>query len=105
MLDKTFRLRGIPNEWDRAEVQQRVKEGLGLSGDDKIVVRSLSRNSCRHGERVATMELPKSSLTKLGESIQSEWLITAKGHELLLDTHFFGMTPLHAADDPSCDIE
>lgn len=103
--DKTFRLRGIPKEWDKAEVQRRVKDRLSLGDNEAVVVRSLSKNPYRHEERVATIEFPRNALTELGDNAKSELGIMIEGHRLLLDTNFFGMTPLHGADDSSCDVE
>lgn len=103
--DKTFRLRGIPKGWDKAEVQRRIKDRLSLKDGTEVVARSLSTNPYRHEEQVATIEFSNNTFTGLEDNAKSEWHIIVEGHELLLDTHFFGMTPLHAADDSSCDVE
>lgn len=102
---KTFRLKGIPKDWNNSKVEARVKEALGLGYSDAVLVRSLSANPCRPDKKVATLEfsrpLPALSLV----SDQPELCITTDSLELFLDTHFFRFTPLHKEDEGNCHME
>ena len=94
----TFRLRGCPAYLDRADLRNRLSAFFGDIAPDAIHIQSLARTLDpweNPPTRTATLTfttLP--SVVKI--QTEREWKIdTGLDGSFILDTHFFGMTPLN----------
>ena len=91
----TFRVRGIPHGLDVEGAKTLLCASLEL--EDLSIDSLISSSDSRKGE-VATFRLVQRSAKLDGN--RTEWRVpamcaSARGKELLVDTHFDGFTPLH----------
>lgn len=104
--DITYRLRGIPDHYGKAEVSQLVARLLGLDVGT-VWVRSLAGHPFRETEQVATLNLQERPT--LFENGTNEWLFRDNNphqdgtSDIVFDTNFDGITPLHHVSDEDCD--
>lgn len=101
-----FRLRGIPKAWGEISVEEFVKAELQVDGDMQVIICSLASNPSRPENKIATLEF-----SKLPTSVFSNYRTGIDMHmkrgrnRLILDTNFYGFTPLHIKRDEDCDME
>ena len=104
--DITYRLRGIPDHYGKDEVSQLVARLLELDVD-AISTRSLASHPFREMEKVATLNLWERPI-KLADGA-NEWRFQCRDPlrgddlEIVIDTNFIGITPLHGISDEQCD--
>jgi hypothetical protein len=113
---KTFRVRSIPHNCKRSEIEKIIKTSLGLEheGPD-LKVYSVASNPYRNGqEKVATINFERVPSTLSGGVGKDEWRFPLLGSvpqvfdgddgenpphrdtDVVLDTHFKGFTPLRS---------
>ena len=107
---KTYRLRGLPSNFNELNLQKAVSKALRVVDNTTVVVKSLASDPSRRGEKIATLELSKRSSPVLQDNAKAEWHISVHddNHEELtlhFDTHFRGWTPLHSSSDEDCTME
>lgn len=95
---KTFRVRGLPNDVGLREAQSLLESAL--NNRTEVRIRSLALDP-RHSEPVATVELDDLP-PEMQESALGEWRYKTRvggasmGQiELMFDTHFRGLVPLY----------
>lgn len=106
-----FRLRGLPNTVDTMDdVARLVNESLGDIPADRIRVFSLATtlNSWENPpSKVATIMFATAPSVVRDGFGEDEWYIPARNlhsnSDLILDTHFMGMTPLNDVE-PLCHL-
>ncbi|KAF4546210.1 Protein serac1 [Lasiodiplodia theobromae] len=104
--DITYRLGGIPDHYGNDEVSQLVAQLLGLDVG-AIWVRSLASHPFREREKVATLNLRERAWEL--ENGTNEWTFhytnpnSGEALDIVLDTNFIGITPLHGTPDERCD--
>ena len=109
-ISTTYRLRCVPSELDKQGVKELVERVLRLEDHIAVVVRSLTDDPSQEGEKVATVAFSKIPWRLSREGGRTEWRFPIhngqlEGHNLLFDTHFRGLTPLHSRSDSKCIIE
>lgn len=102
--NKTFRLRGIHKEWDRSRVKEQVKVEFRLPDAAQVHIRSISPDPSDSERQIATLDLTEMPNGIAHASRPSEWMPYSRGEDLVLDTNFFGLTPLHETDDAKCTL-
>ena len=89
--NKTYRVRGIAGDIDRAAVIALLECSLNVSG---IILSSLAVVTRPRLAQVATICLTEAS-ERLGGDDRDEWRLTAQPYDLIVDTHFQSFTPLY----------
>ena len=102
-LRTVFRLRGLPSSTEQVEdVARLVSDTLGDTSTDDIRVFSLTTTlNFREKPRskIATVMFAKTPSIVTHRPEETEWIIRTGLHannDLILDTHFMGMTPLNS---------
>ena len=92
----TYRVRGLPLEFDRAEARTFLLAALNIQN---VLVDSLARDGVK---QVATIRLSERS-PRLQNIHKIQWYISANEVTVHVDTHFGGFTPLHDSEGPEMD--
>jgi len=110
---KTFRLRGIPHECSRQEVESLIRRALQLESNVNIEICSLANSPYPQKEKVATVHFSSTPVYFSQGNGKDEWKadVPREGQtsgatiRLVFDTHFRGLTPLHSDDEANCEVE
>lgn len=83
---------------DEARVEQLVRKAFDVNPDTEIIIRSLTDHHMRDST-VATLSFSRipPKIAKTSPPLQ-EFCETVEGLSLILDTHFYGFTPLHSRE-------
>jgi hypothetical protein len=104
---KTFRVQGIPAEYDPDAVSELLSGLFGLNGQESdIELRSLALDVERRDEKVATISSPRlEAALKTGDQWQKtlpgpiNGALSAGRRHVILDTRFYSFTPLAVPED------
>lgn len=86
-------------------MKREVKVAFDLSDAAHIHVRSISPDPSDSKRKIATLELSEVPNGISHANRPSEWMPHAAEEDLVLDTNFFGLTPLHETDDAECTLK
>lgn len=104
--DITYRLREIPDHYGINEVSQLIARLLELDVD-AISVRSLATHPFREMEKVATLNIRERPKRLANGANEWKFKCCRKLHgddlDIVIDTNFIGITPLHGISDEQCD--
>lgn len=114
---KNFRLQGIPDTiLDRSDLRQLVREILSLDVGTNVTVHSLASSPIAQSTKVATLSFdPVPSI--FSGNVPSQWRfpiptpggfdegVVFRRRNVVFDTHFQGLTPLHHQQDHDCSID
>lgn len=112
--DTVYRLRGVPQQFQRSDIPDLLREAFGETNGFPVKVGSLAQSPSQVGEKVATVTLPDAGrvLSRIDtvKDNGQEWPLSLDLREegivdLYLDTHFYGFTPLHNGEDAECTRE
>ncbi|OMP83587.1 hypothetical protein BK809_0004968 [Diplodia seriata] len=116
VLYLTFRLRGLPRTYvDESSVQQLIKTLFSIQPAG-VTVFSLANSPVDSETRVATLSFRRVPL-ELCDNSMGQWTFdhppyddaqnkaTTRKYQLVFDTHFRGLTPLHRQPDFGCSVE
>ncbi|KAK5332764.1 hypothetical protein LTR98_011101, partial [Exophiala xenobiotica] len=105
----TYRVRGIPCEWDQDLFEALLTRVLCPTSSAGINICSLAKTPYPQKEKVATVAFVRTPDFAVQEPLRDEWQLDIpcdqdenKGYDnisLVFDTHFRGFTPLHSKRD------
>ena len=104
---KTFRVQGIPSEYDPDAVSELLNGLFGLNSQESdITLRSLALDVERRDEKVAIISSPRlEAALGTGDQWQkplpgpTKGALSAGRRHIILDTRFYGLTPLAVPED------
>lgn len=86
-------------------MKRQVRASFDLSDAAQVHIRSISPDPSDSKRKIATLELTEMPSGITHTSCPSEWMPRAREEDLVLDTNFFGLTPLHETDDAKCTLK